>query len=291
VLQLVVWDVQHGSAIYIRTPNGQHFAVDLGTGSYGQQGRSFSPLLHLKNVYKVQQLDGVIITHPHRDHLDDISNFDTLNPRVLTRPSHLTEQDIRAANEESGGDGAIEKYIEINRRYIHPVEPPDPYAEETNGGVAFSTFCPKESAPSNLNNHCIVTLISYAGSRLLIPGDNERPSWDELLQNSAFVSATKHIDLLIAPHHGRESGFSAELMDNMSPRLTVISDGPFCDSSATGRYGEKTRGWMVHKRSGGTEDRKCVTTRNDKVVVIECGPNPGSGRWPQGVGQQTRRGK
>ena len=28
-LQLLAWNVQHGSAIYIQTPNGKHIAIDL----------------------------------------------------------------------------------------------------------------------------------------------------------------------------------------------------------------------------------------------------------------------
>ena len=29
-LKFITWDVEHGSAAYIRTPNGKHIAVDLG---------------------------------------------------------------------------------------------------------------------------------------------------------------------------------------------------------------------------------------------------------------------
>ncbi|ODS37411.1 MAG: hypothetical protein A7316_09440 [Candidatus Altiarchaeales archaeon WOR_SM1_86-2] len=32
-LEIVFWDVQHGSATYIKTPNGKHIVQDLGTGS------------------------------------------------------------------------------------------------------------------------------------------------------------------------------------------------------------------------------------------------------------------
>ena len=49
MMRCVFWDVQHGSAAYIATPAGTHIAVDLGTGSYGESGPEFSPLLHLKD--------------------------------------------------------------------------------------------------------------------------------------------------------------------------------------------------------------------------------------------------
>jgi hypothetical protein len=47
VLEFTLWDVQHGSACYIHTPDDRHIAVDLGIGSY-EDNKPFSPLLHLK---------------------------------------------------------------------------------------------------------------------------------------------------------------------------------------------------------------------------------------------------
>jgi beta-lactamase superfamily II metal-dependent hydrolase len=88
MLKVVVWDVQHGHATYIRTPNGKHIVIDLGIGSYERSSADFSPLLHLKKEWRVNQLDSVIITHPHRDHIDDIFNFDKLTPKTLSRPKH-----------------------------------------------------------------------------------------------------------------------------------------------------------------------------------------------------------
>ena len=73
-LRFVFWDVQHGSAAYIRTPNDTHVVLDLGIGSVKGSDAAFSPLRHLKRS-GVERLDYVIITHPHRDHLDDIGNF------------------------------------------------------------------------------------------------------------------------------------------------------------------------------------------------------------------------
>lgn len=64
MLTLVLWDVQHGSATYIKTPAGQHIVHGLGIGSYGSGSADFSPLMHLKRSYGVTQLDAVIITHP-----------------------------------------------------------------------------------------------------------------------------------------------------------------------------------------------------------------------------------
>ena len=96
MLYLRLWGVQHGSAAYIKTPNGKSVVQDLGIGSIKSGSATFSPLLFIKDRMKVDQLDEVIITHPHADHIKDIWNFDTLDPKVLYRSKHLTEAEISA---------------------------------------------------------------------------------------------------------------------------------------------------------------------------------------------------
>ncbi len=266
--RFVFWDVQHGSAAYIETPNGKHMVVDLGTGSYADNN-TFSPLRHLKYSNNVQQLDAVIITHPHRDHLDDIFNFDLLSPKILRRPRHLTESEVKQGNQSRDRE-IIDKYLEINRRYNMPISlTTNPFLPDNNGGVIIHCFFPSECATSNLNNHSGVTIISYGDLKIIIPGDNERPSWNELLDREDFQTAIQNTTVLVASHHGRESGFSPELFDHISPYITIISDGPVGTTCVRDRYTEKSQGWNVKKRSSGAmEHRKCLTTRNDGVILV-----------------------
>ena len=269
----VFWDVQHGSAAYIRTPNGKHIVIDLGTGSH-EGNTPFSPLLYLKYKHNVQRLDAVIITHPHRDHLDDIFNFDALSPKAFCRPVHLSETDVRRGN-QSRDSAVIDKYLEINSRYTGSIaSASNPFLPNNNGGVTIQPFMSSACARSNLNNHSLVTIISYGGLKIIIPGDNEKPSWNDLLEREDFRAAIQGTHVLVASHHGRESGFSPALFNHISPYLTIISDGPAKETSVSDRYAQRTRGWHVDKRSSRTtQERKCLTTRNDGVIVVRFGEN------------------
>lgn len=93
-LETKFWDVQHGCACYLKTPNNRHIVYDLGTGSYGAGLKEFSPLRHLKDKLGVGRLDYVVISHPNLDHIDDILSFDDLNAKVIRRPTHITREDI-----------------------------------------------------------------------------------------------------------------------------------------------------------------------------------------------------
>ena len=231
-LRLIMWNVQHGSAAYIQTPNGKHIAIDLGAAE------GFSPLRYLWRS-GVQQLDQVTITHPHMDHIDDILNFDLLTPGALILPKQLTEDDIRDGNPKPSqeAEAKIQKYLEVRRSYGSPVAPQDDVdLPENNGGVSISTFFPTQSSTGNLNNHSVVTVLEYSGVKVLIPGDNESPSWEDLLNRDDFVEAIAGTHVLVASHHGRESGFHSPLFDYFRPSITLISDGRTVDRSATARY-------------------------------------------------------
>jgi beta-lactamase superfamily II metal-dependent hydrolase len=269
-VKCIIWDVQHGSAATVVTPNNKYIAIDLGTGSFGSNNTTFSPLLHLKSNFNVSQLHTVILTHPHRDHLDDICNFDALSPQILHRANHLTEDDIRKGNQVSDKN-IIDKYLEIDKRYNQPVTDDLHFQNPNNlGGVKIQTFIPYTSATSNINNHSVVTVLTYAGSKMIIPGDNEPSAWKELLKDSSFLAAISGTDIFVAPHHGRESGYCSELFDKISPKLVIVSDGRFTDTSFTNTYSQKASGWKVHKRNGGTSvQRNCITTRQDGVISVE----------------------
>ena len=271
MMELVIWDVQHGSSAYLKTPLGKNIVIDLGTGDY-TSNKDFSPLEYLKKENNINQLDLVIISHPHTDHIDDIFNFDSLSPKVLVRPKHLTEESIINANSTKNLE-KIHKYIEINNRYCAPVEEKNnPKKAVNNGGVNIETFIPKMCGITNINNHSVVTLIEYLGYKILIPGDNESPSWKELLDDKKFINSIKNTNIFIASHHGRESGYYSELFNHFKPELVVLSDGPYSETSATEKYGKIAKGYRISKRSDNEKIpfvRKCLTTRKDGTIVLK----------------------
>src|SRR5262249_51881544 len=153
---------------------------------------------HMQYNYGVQQLDHLVITHPHHDHIADLEHLYLTPALVLTAPRHLTEADVRAGNQDADME-AVEQYLQLLRNFNQPVPAgASPSTGANNGGVWVRHFTPSQRARSNLNNHSVVTVLSYAGTKVLIPGDNEAASWRELLENPAFVEAITGTDILLA---------------------------------------------------------------------------------------------
>lgn len=272
---LTFWDVQHGNSTYIKTPNNRHIVVDLGTGDYSGSNIEFSPLHHLNYNFGINQLDYVIITHPHLDHIDDILNFDLMNPKIFHRPKHLTNSEVMEGVQEKDRK-KFEKYCEINNRYSSPIttDSIDNTSKPENwGGLTMQSFSPTNCNHNNFNNHSIVFVIEFASTKIVIPGDNEKCSYNELLKRPSFMSAIKNADILLAPHHGRESGFNIDFVNQVNPKLTIVSDGRFCETSANTRYSAKSSGWIVHKKSGESKTRKCLTTNSDGEILVSFGYN------------------
>lgn len=115
MLTVMIWDVDHGSAAYIKTPNGKHIAIDLGVGDMSS-GKEFSPLRHLKDNYAVTKLDKLVITHPHRDHLDDIGNVSLVSPRFLRVERDISDEHINKGNKPKDKD-ILGKYKTLLEEY------------------------------------------------------------------------------------------------------------------------------------------------------------------------------
>ena len=99
-------------------------------------------------------------------------------------------------------------------------------------------------------------------------------SLEILMEKENFKKAIANAYVLVAPHHGRDSGFYDKFVDMVEPYITIISDTAKSETSVTEKYEAKTKGCkVINQSSGKTEERKCLTTRNDgniKVIFGEC---------------------
>ena len=264
MLRFLFWNVQHGSAAFISTPNKCSIVADLGTGIVGED-RLLSPISVLRANGYLEQLHLLILTHPHYDHLADIHSLSGIPVRNLIAPRVPLELlDSVCANDPT----IIDQYRRLldSFEYKLPFELGKDRTDDWDGAKLTPFFPTCDTA--NVNNCSVVVLCEYAGAKLLLTGDNEEASWKNLLDDKRFRKAVADVDIFVAPHHGRSSGFYPPLFDIMRPKLTVISDGTCQETSITEIYANVSSGMTVDL--GGTKQkRKCVTTRRDGSILIE----------------------
>lgn len=123
------------------------------------------------------------------------------------------DRDIINKNIKAEDKNIFDTCFRIYDRFNLPVEQRnDITLPENNSGAKIKIFSPS-SYYKDINDRSLVTVVSYANSKVLIPGDNEPSSWKELLTREDFRDAIKDFDVLLAPHHGRESGYCGEIFD------------------------------------------------------------------------------
>ena len=259
---MTVWDVQLGLSIHVKTPNDKYIVIDLGTGSYESGNTSpLKKLIHSNIAY-------MILTHPHLDHIDDILNFDINEPKVLRRVEALSNdevmKDVRYCDRAK-----FNKYCEINNRYNLPITSQNennPEYPENYGGLGIQNFDTHVCDHSNFNNFSIITVFLLSGVKVVVCGDNETESLNILMNQSNFQTAVKNADILVAPHHGRESAYHSDFVSLVNPRITIISDTEKTEASASDKYTTKSRGWKVNGKT-----RYCLTTRKDGNITVVFG--------------------
>jgi hypothetical protein len=155
----------------------------------------------------------------------------------------------------------------MHAQYVHPNTPVD-YA-----GVELTTFCNSYPEFTDTNNLSVVSFLQYGSSSICIPGDLERKGWERLLLNAEFCRHLSLVDIFIASHHGRISGYCEEVFGYCNPSIILISDKEMIYESQICDYAKHASGitW-----DGSTADKRYVlTTRCDGNLLITKRPNEG----------------
>ena len=72
------------------------------------------------------------------------------------------------------------------------------------------------------NDLSYVLLYRLGDKRIVFGGDSHDKTWEHILEN--WEADVTDIDLLIAPHHGRDSGRSYDFLDVLKPSLTFFGN-------------------------------------------------------------------
>ncbi len=275
-LDMVVFNVQSANCIWISTPNNKNFVFDIGTGTTNY-GYEFNPLTYIYNQ-GVRTIHALVLTHPHSDHVAGIDKLGLFTIGTLYCARNISRGDILNGN-MYGAANWVDSYLNLESGYRTPFSwNESPFNPGNNGGVKVQTFSQSTTAISNLNNRSIVSVVEYLGFKVLLPGDAEPAAFRVLMGDALFLEALAGVNVMVVPHHGRESGYCAELFDHFTPQVCVVSDGEVQETDATSKYSAKATGVTVINRDSGQieRNRKCLTTRNDGVMRFSFSINPTS---------------
>lgn len=267
-VEIITWDVQHGDAILIKTPNDKVIVIDLGIGSFQSENERFSPLNHLLIKYGISKINCLLITHPHKDHIEDIESLRHFKVDRVITPKHIPKSQI--------GRNALPKTKQLYKEYKKLLSRSFlPARALVFDELKLKVFSPQSSPLNNLNNHSLVIVMTFGNLKFIVTGDNEHDSLNELMKDKNFCRYIDDAHVLWAPHHGRESAFHYNFVKRVNPLFTIISDDKNVRTSAAKKYSGMSEGEFVTSKSVGDVHRKLLSTRKDGVIRI----NAKKGFW------------
>lgn len=255
-MKVHVFDVEHGECSAIETPSSD--LVLIGAGHNSSTG--WSPSSWIKE--REQRPHCIVLSNLDRDHLSDLPNFDKeLTPFSIKHNSFINPDWIENLKIEESGE--MHASIQTALHWIRNIFVGE--SVKLNYGMEIQFFHHSPVKFQDTNNLSVVTFVSYNNVGIMFPGDLETAGWQEFLKDKNFLNCLYRTKILIASHHGRESGYCEEIFQYCHPHFVIISDKSVVhDTQDHDLYSEHCLGLNF----GGTL-RKVLTTRSDGKITIE----------------------
>ena len=198
-------DVGQGDSILVQV-NYKSLLIDSGPKDEKDK------LTKYLNLLNISQFDYVIATHPHEDHIGNMSyiinNYKVINfysPKIINTTSSF----------ENMAEALSRKNLKIKILK----------ANTTSIDLGYNTlvevFSPTLDDYENLNNYSPIIKISHGNNTFLFTGDAEEDIEKEVLINNFNLNS----EVLKVGHHGSSTSSSLEFLEKVNPKISIISVG------------------------------------------------------------------
>jgi competence protein ComEC len=217
-VRLTVIDIGQGDASLVQFPSGKALLIDAGPKTFTYDAGERVVVPFLKRT--VRKLDGLLVTHPHSDHLGGVEAVLRSIPVDIVfdagqEGKSSIYRSYRHALSELGiprvrlraGD-TIDFFDEARVFVVHPT----------------SRFVQRDSLHfvRDFNNGSVVVKILYGKVGLLLVGDAEDPSETQmLLVYDGFLKS----NFIKVGHHGSITSSGEEFIEAVEPQYAAISVG------------------------------------------------------------------
>ena len=160
----------------------------------------------------VQELDAVVCTHAHEDHVGGLPSVLAVYPTaVVYAPTKTYSSNI------------FDKFVYYTDQQGLEITIPNPGDSFTLGDVTLTILGPVKSYPDP-NNTSIVIMAEYGSTRFLLTGDMEKDAENDMLDywGSRY---SWNCDVLKSGHHGSSTSSGYRFIYETDPEYVVISVG------------------------------------------------------------------
>jgi len=214
-LVLTCLDVGHGQAILAQLPGKANVLFDAGALFINDVGtRIVSPYL---DYIGIRNIDALIISHNDTDHINGIPEVvENCNVRNIYANNAFFDRNDVWGTARFLNDCLAVKGHQI-KRIVQALNP--------GGSTKVEMLWPDESDRNygdlSDNDRSLVSLIEYAGSKILLCSDIEEFAQREFLRLYPDLRA----DVVIVPHHGSTATLDPEFLKHFDADILICSCG------------------------------------------------------------------
>jgi beta-lactamase superfamily II metal-dependent hydrolase len=229
-------DVEGGQATLIVSPSGQSMVID--TGWAGFNNRDADRIAAAAAKSGVKQIDYLLITHYHADHVGGVPQLAAKLP-IKNFIDH-------GPNSEAGhaqADQSFNAYMAVRDKGNHLLAKPgdripikglsveiltadgNVLSKPLPGAGQANPYCastPKKAPDQTENAHSTGSLISYGKFRFLDLGDL---TWDKEIALVCPDNRIGTVDVYLTTHHGLNQSGSPAIVDAIHPRVAIMNNG------------------------------------------------------------------
>jgi beta-lactamase superfamily II metal-dependent hydrolase len=256
-LQVYAIDVEGGKSTLFVSPSGKTMLIDTGYDGFG--GRDAKRILRVARIAGVKEIDYLVITHYHQDHMGGVGqlvaelpihnfidhgeNFEKVKDIGRLYNAYVALRERRHHIVVGAGDvipisGIRVQVVTASGRALSKALP----GAGTAANPSCATYQPIAPDPGE-NAHSIGLLVTYGDFRLADLGDLY---WNQEYDLACPTNKLGTVDVCLTTHHGAKTSGSPQMVRALHPIVAIMNNGP--------RKGGSREAWQTIHDSPGLQD-------------------------------------
>ncbi len=236
-LQIYYIDTEGGQATLFVAPSGESLLVDVGNPG----GRDTDRIMLALEDAGVKQIDHLVLTHYHGDHVGGLAEF---AKRVPIK--RFYDHGPAAEGDRAGGQGFMEQYAQIHAGAVRTVvKPGDKLAVPglditvvSSAGQVLKSNLPGAGRPNPAcagfaekdlskvfdpdNAYSVGFVLGFGRFRTIDLGDL---TWNHEGQLMCPANRIGTVDLYLTTHHGINQSNAPAIVHGLQPRVAIMNNG------------------------------------------------------------------